>query len=191
MTFDDAQIDGLLGAARNGDAAAFDRLVSGLRPRIYRWALVIVGDADDADDVAQQVSMTLHRKLRDFERRSRFTTWLYTITRNSAIELTRRASRKHETSMDQEQLSDRGAELPRQQIDRIADERKAALVRSFFSELPARQRELIELIDSQGYSTAEAAELMGIEPETARVHLLRARRLIRGRMLELHPEVMS
>lgn len=190
MTLDDAQIDRLLHQARNGDSAAFDRLVAGLRPRIHRWALVITGDADDADDVAQQVSLTLHRKLRDFQERARFTTWLYTVTRNSAIELLRRAWRRHEHSMSDDQLPTEVAPSTEQKIEAIDDAHAASLVRAFFAELPPRQRELLELIDTEGYTTPEAAELMGIEPETARVHLLRARRLIRGRMLELHPEVM-
>jgi RNA polymerase sigma factor (sigma-70 family) len=67
--------------------------------------------------------------------------------------------------------------------------RAAALVRSFFTDLPPRQRELLELIDAQGYTAVEAAQIMGIEPETARGHLLRARRTMRAKMLELHPEV--
>jgi len=190
MTFDDAEIESVLASARRGDASAFDRLVAGLRPRIQRWALVIVGDPDDADDVAQQVSLTLHRKLGEFQARSRFTTWLYTITRNSAIEFSRQRARRRSRAIDEAEPVALTEEM-KSQIDQIDDARKAALVRSFFAELPPRQRELIELIDSQGYSTPEAAQLMGIEPETARVHLLRARRLIRSKMLELHPEVLA
>jgi DNA-directed RNA polymerase specialized sigma24 family protein len=50
---------------------------------------------------------------------------------------------------------------------------------------------LIELIDTQGMTAAEAATLLGIEPETARVHLMRARRAIRSKMLESHPEMFT
>ena len=73
-------------------------------------------------------------------------------------------------------------------LQQIDDADAARLVRALFTALSPRQRELIELVDTQGYKTVEAAEMMGIQPETARVHLLRARRTLRAKMLELHPE---
>jgi len=78
-----------------------------------------------------------------------------------------------------------------EQIERIANRRAVTIVRAYFDELPPRQRELIELIDTQGLTAAEAATLLGIEPETARVHLMRARRSIRSKMLESHPEMFT
>ena len=187
MTLSEARITDLLNQARAGDEAACASLIAGLRDRILRWAVVITRDRDDAEDVAQQVSITVHRKLADFEARSSFSTWLYTVVRNAAIELRRNAYRKRKAAMDDEQVE---RELPEHTVDlldRLSDRRAAALVRSFFTELPSRQRELIELVDSQGYTAAEAAKIMGIEPETARVHLLRARRALRAKMLEQHP----
>ena len=76
-----------------------------------------------------------------------------------------------------------------ERLTAIGDQRVAAIVRAFFADLPPRQRELIELVDTEGYSAAEAARMIGIEPETARVHLLRARRTLRSKMLEAHPEM--
>jgi RNA polymerase sigma-70 factor (ECF subfamily) len=69
--------------------------------------------------------------------------------------------------------------------------RAAALVRAFFAELQGRQREVFDLVDLQGYTPAEAAEMLEIEPPTARVHLLRARRAIRERILAAHPTLME
>ena len=189
MTLRDDMTDGLLQRARAGDDAAFDRLVTHLRTRIFRWALVITGDSDDAEDVTQQVTLAMHRKLSDFKERARFTTWLYSIARNRSLDVLAHRS-KHAANVSLDEMPDVSDDVDRQ-ITRLHDDRAAAIVRAFFSELPARQRELIELIDTQGYTTPEAAELMGIEQETARVHLLRARRTIRAKMLESPPEMFT
>lgn len=179
----------LLERARTGDEAATASLIGGMRGRVFRWALVVTRDSDDAEDVAQQVSLKVHRALKDFEARSSFSTWLYTVVRNTSIEVMRKAARRGESPG-----GDDTGNLPahtEDQLSRLENQRIAGIVRAFFTELPPRQRELIELVDSQGYKAVEAARMLGIEPETARVHLLRARRTLRSRMLEAHPEMFT
>lgn len=170
------------------DERAFARLLAEVRDQVFRWALIITGDGDDAEDVTQQVSMVLHRGIAQFEQRSAFTTWLYRIVRNAAVESRRRARFTHEVRFDPDVVPDAVPPATEDRLQRIDDANAAALVRALFTELAPRQRELIQLIDTEGYTTVEAAEMMGIAPETARVHLLRARRTLRTKMLELHPE---
>lgn len=189
MNLTETRISELLQRVRRGDDAAASSLIGGVRERVFRWALIITGDSDDAEDVAQQVSLSLHRNLSGFDERSRFTTWLYAIVRNAAIEVGRRAARRHEVQVDPQDLPQRPTDDVDGQIERIANRQAARIVRSYFADLPPRQRELIELVDAQGLSAAEAAQLMQIEPETARVHLMRARRTLRTKMLESHPEM--
>lgn len=190
MTLSNQRIDELLNRARTGDETAKAALIAGMRERIYRWALVMTGDTDDADDVAQQVSVAVHRRVSDFEARSRFTTWLYVIVRNAAIEFKRRSARRAELSIDDDSLPELSAPM-QDQIETLHDARRVEVVRAFFNELPARQREVIELVDLGGHSAVEAAEMLGVEPETARVHLLRARRTLRTKMLQQHPEMFD
>ena len=148
----------------------------------------MTADSDDAEDITQQVAVKLHGKLRQFERRSSFSTWLYRIVRNTAVESRRRARFTREVPLDFDTVQQRLPAATEDRLQQIDDADAAALVRALFSVLPPRQRELIELVDTQGLNTVEAAEMMEIEPETARVHLLRARRTLRAKMLELHPE---
>jgi RNA polymerase sigma-70 factor (ECF subfamily) len=178
----------LIRAARSGDERAFARLLQQVRDQVFRWALLITADSDDADDITQQVSVTLHRKLHLFEERSAFSTWLYRIVRNTAVESRRRVRFIREVSFDEDAVSNTLSAVTEDRLEQIDDARSVALIRALFCELPPRQRELIDLIDTQGYSTVEAAAMMSIEPETARVHLLRARRTLRSRMLAQHPE---
>jgi RNA polymerase sigma-70 factor, ECF subfamily len=159
-----------------------------VRGQIFRWALVITADADDADDITQQVSLTLYRKLHTFAERSAFSTWLYRIVRNAAIESRKRVRFTREVPFDADEVESALSAGTDDRLSEIHDAESAALIRSMFAELPPRQRELIDLVDAQGFKTVEAAEMMDIEPETARVHLLRARRTLRARMLAQHPE---
>ena len=178
----------MIRAARSGDERAFARLLEQVRDQVFRWALLITADSDDADDITQQVSITLHRKLHLFQERSAFSTWLYRIVRNTAVESRRRVRFSREVSFAEDAVPSTLSAATEDRLKQIDDARSVALIRALFCELPPRQRELIDLIDTQGYSTVEAAEMMSIEPETARVHLLRARRTLRSRMLAQHPE---
>jgi RNA polymerase sigma factor (sigma-70 family) len=108
--------------------------------------------------------------------------------RNTAIESRKRARYTHEVALDVDALEGVLTAATEDRLSEIDDAESVELIRSMFAGLPPRQRELIDLVDTQGFKTVEAAAMMEIEPETARVHLLRARRTLRERMLALHPE---
>ena len=75
--------------------------------------------------------------------------------------------------------------------ERIATGQAAGLIATFFDGLPTKQREVFDLVELQGLKAAEVAELLGLEASTVRVHLLRARRTIRSKVLERHPEFVE
>jgi RNA polymerase sigma-70 factor (ECF subfamily) len=74
-----------LGPARRGDREAFGRLVKKHQRRVYAAALHILGNHGDADDVAQESFVRAYKGLASFDGRSEFTTWLYRITVNTAL----------------------------------------------------------------------------------------------------------
>lgn len=188
----DESLEELIEEARAGPGRAgpFERLVDRFYGRIWRWALARTGHPDDADDVTQEVLVRLYRGLASYEGDARFTTWLYALVRNAAVDLHRQQARRDAKRRD----------LARRQRVRSAaaggaggvdDERAVALVGAFLTELSDRQREAFDLVDLQGHTPTEAAELMGLDPVTVRTHLFRARRAIRGRILESHPELVE
>lgn len=186
----DAGLDALAMQARTGEPESMDALLRAVHPRVHRWALTRCGDADDADDVAQQVLVRLWRSLEAFDGRSRFTTWLYRVTMNRAVDhLRSRASRERlgegGGGLGEEAVRVAGGVVPG--ADRVEDDRTLALVRVFFHELPDRQRQVFDLVELQGRSAVDVAEMLGLSPPTVRAHLLRARRAIRGKILEGHP----
>lgn len=177
----------LAARAGNGEREALGRLAGALRPLICRWALVMTGDPDDAEDVAQVVLTKMMRSIHRFDGRSKVTSWVYRITRNASLDH-QHGKRRDKRLVDKlEQLV--ATETPRLEdpIDRIEMKRTLRLIRAFLKELPKRQREVFDLVDLQGLKPREAAALLEMNPNTVRVHLLRARRTMRREMLADKP----
>lgn len=175
--------------ARGGDPDAFGRLVRRVEPLLRRWALVRTGDPDRADEVVQDVLLRMHEHLDGFRGESRLATWLYRITMNVAA--TRERGRGAST-VPLEAIAGRApaaAGTEDGEIDELYAQGVAGLVRSFFRDLPGRQRQVFDLVDLQGRAPGEVARMLDLSPSTVRVTLLHARRALRGRILEFHPEL--
>lgn len=170
--------------AQQGDREAFDRLARHFLPRIRRWALVRTGDPDDADEVVQRTLVQAFQKIRQCRTGARFGGWLYTITANAAKGLSRTRTARVQ-ALDRFRATKE--EVGKPYVSGPHEDGLSDLVRAFLVELTPRQREIMDLVDLQGYQPAEAAAQLGLEPATARVHLLRARRKIRARILRQHP----
>ena len=187
----DDELAALADQARAGSADAFDTLARRVRDRVHRWAHGVTQDHDDADDVAQLVLLRLHARLDRFEGRSRFTTWLYRLTRNVAFS---RVARERSRA---QLLAARTIEMDGEETvaDDVRDEgttvRLAQIARGYFDGLPQRQRDVYALCDVRGLNSREAAEKLGITPSTARGLLMKARRRIRLRMLEQHKDLLE
>ena len=179
----DQQILDLARRATKGEREALGRLAGALRPLICRWALVMTGDPSDAEDVAQQVLMKMMASMEGFDGRSRVTTWAYRITRNASLDHQRRAKRDRRLAEKAERLALAEPPRPDDPLDDIEMKRTMRLIRILLAELPMRQREVFDLVDLQGLEPREAAELLEMNPNTLRVHLLRARRRMRTEML--------
>lgn len=188
----DEAVRPLVWRAKAGDEEALTRVLEWCRRRIYRWALGITSDADDADDVTQEVLITLHWKLRSFREESRFTTWLYRVTKNAALGLMRRRQRRQGRQKEAEGGGrDLGVhnEVERDQLHGLHLSEVGALVRTLFHELPERQREIFDLVDLQGFAPIEVADMLALKPVTVRAHLFKARRQMRMKIVERNPEI--
>jgi RNA polymerase sigma-70 factor, ECF subfamily len=181
--------DRTVSRARAGDDAALRELVEAAYPTVRRWALVRTGHPADADDLAQDVLVRMIRKLHTFHGDARFESWLYALTRNAALDRNRRSVRARRSEDDPR--TER-ALVPTRPPDpsRSAEaaELRASLL-ELFRRLPERQREVVDLVELQGMTAAEAGELMGVEPVSVRAHLFKARRTLRALILAERPEL--
>jgi RNA polymerase sigma-70 factor (ECF subfamily) len=175
--------------AAAGDDGAFRELVRRHHARVYRWAVVGIEDRDDADDVAQTVWIRVHGALSSFHGGARFTTWLYSITRNAIIERNRLRDRRQALAAGERQ-NVLASEVP-DAVTTIDAERLLDVVRGYLEQLPPRQREVFQLADLDGFAPAEVAELLNLEQVTVRTNLHKARRAIRNRMLNDNPKLIE
>ena len=184
---DDGDLPSLVDEVRSGKPAALERLIARVQSRVRGWAVRFTGDEDTADDVAQQVLIGLDRRVQRFDGASRFTTWLFAVTRNVALSERRRTERRAALVTEHEALA-------LAQSSRAADPdaaRLAALVVQYFDALPRRQRQIFELADLRGLTPTEIAARLGMEPVTVRGHLFKARRAIRAKLLEHHERLLE
>ena len=147
-------------AAGEGDRAAFAALIDRHYDRIFRFAWRLTGAADQAEDLAQDVSILLARRIRQFRGDAKFTTWLYQVTLNAA----RDAGRRNATRC---KAMDRYAE----DLDRsMAEDRDRATsaewLQTALATLRDDWRETAALVVGEGLTQAEAGEALGISEGT-------------------------
>src|SRR5262245_10365521 len=184
---DDEDLNELIRTAAQGDRRAFEDLVVLKRERVVRTAFQIVGDLEDARDVAQGVFLRLWRVLQRFDLTKRFDTWLYRITVNAAIDAIRERGPKGIL----QPLPDDAGNLvrdPSRGADDVLDLKE--LQRAFLrlaARLAPRQRATFVLKEIEGLETSEIARALGVTESTVRNHLLQARRILRDGMLRDYP----
>jgi len=164
--------------ARDGDHAAFARLVEATHRETYALALHLTGCPEDARDVTQEAYLRAFRSLDGFRGDARFTTWMYRITANAAMTHAGR-SRKHchEELHDDAPIVDLRTEHDPALVADAGDLRDRLL--GSLGELPPRLRAVVVLRDVYELPHEAIAEELGISVTAAKVRLHRARHRLR------------
>lgn len=172
-----------LEALQNGDKAEFARLIDAYSNQIYRLALKMVNDPQDAEDVLQETFIKALRSIRNFEGRSSLSTWLYRIAVNEALMLLRkRRPDLNVISMEEERQDQEGESEPVEIVDWCClpeHELESAESRRFLNQAMQRLspalRAVFVLRDIEGLPVRETAESLGISEVAVKTRLLRAR----------------
>ena len=161
----------LAAAALGGDREAFRRLVERHYDLIYRLACRYLRSAADAEDIAQDVCITLATKLAHFKGRSRFTTWLASVTINACRDSLRR--RKSSERLTANYVVQRSLEEAGQ--DNTEDQSR--WLEEALAGLEPNLRETVILVVAEDLSHAEAAEILGCAESTVswRMHMVKKR----------------
>jgi RNA polymerase sigma-70 factor (ECF subfamily) len=158
--------------ASQGDMQAFEEVYKASSSFVYNVALRVVNNREDALEVAQEVFMIIHNKLKDFRFESSFKTWAYRITANTAINYAKKNSRT-KTVPFEEAFGEGSVENDVEaQMDQ---EHQSKLVEQLLGELNPDQRACVVLRDIQGLSYEEIAQALNININTVRSRLKRSR----------------
>ena len=174
-----------LKALQQRDKAVFARVLDQNSDRIYRLALKMVGNVQDAEDILQETFIKAFNNIDQFEGRSKISTWLYRIAANESLMLLRK--RKGNTvQLDMPLETDDGDLIPRQILDWCCLPEKELMssetqkhIRQAIKTLSDANRAAFILRDVEGLSTQETAEALDISESAVKVRLMRARMQLR------------
>jgi RNA polymerase sigma-70 factor (ECF subfamily) len=172
---------------RDGEAGAFEELVEKYQHRLVAVLHHLVGNAEEAEDLAQEVFLRVYRARGKYRARAKFSTWLFTIANNLALNALRTRQRKPVVSLPasdsgplgprptERLLSDRAAQPGR----RIEQQELAEIVRRALEGLNERQRAAVLLNKFEQMNYAEIAGAMGLTTKAVKSLLNRARSNLR------------
>jgi len=168
----DAQDPALVARTLAGDDAAFDELLARYRKPVLNFAYRLLGDATEAEDVAQDAFVRAYRHLADYHPRRQFSTWLFAIARHAAIDRLRYRQRHPTAPLA---AAPEPAASPR--YDDLGEHIAAAI-----AGLPEDQRTAIVLAEYHGLSHAEIAGVMDCTEKSVESRLYRARAALREKL---------
>jgi RNA polymerase sigma-70 factor (ECF subfamily) len=178
----------LVTRSRDGDSEAFAEIVRRRSPGLLAFLRRLLGDAEDARDVSQLTFVRAWENLDRYDPSWAFSTWLFRIASNLAVDALRSKSSRSRTEVENFRLVRGGlssepegpAGLERQEIRRIFDE--------CASVLSEKQRLVFVLREFEERESSEVALLVGCRESTVRNHLFQARRLLRDEIRRRYPE---
>jgi RNA polymerase sigma-70 factor (ECF subfamily) len=174
--------DPLIARAQQGDAEAYDALVSEYLRRVVAIAFSIVRNAHDAEDLAQEAFVKAYQNLGRFRAGAAFGPWIGRIVTNLALDVVRHRTKfRHEAIDDTQQASRRDdAELPALQHD------LSARIDAALDELPEMQRIVARLHLVEEMDHAEIAAVLDLSDGTVRSHLSLARTKLKAKLADLY-----
>ena len=181
LPVDDQPEATLIEQARAGDEAAFEELMWRYKRPVLNFVYRLLGNADDADDVAQEVFVRVYQNLCDYSPRKRFSTWLFALARNAAIDRLRWRKRHPTQSLD----SAPDPPTPTGVADEVNTHEIGTQVAAAVASLPEDQRMALVLAEYQGLSYAEIAEIMRCSEKSVESRLYRAKQTLREKLRHL------
>jgi len=167
---------------QGGDERTFDELMARYKSPVVNFIYRMLNDAGEADDAAQEVFVRVYRHLHRFRPggRCRFSTWLFQIARNQALDVLRHRRRRPVETRD---MRDGGEDAPASagpSADRaLSNKEIGEAVARAVSVLPEKQKTAVILAEYHDLSHAEIAEIMNCSAKSVESRLARARETLR------------
>ncbi len=163
-----------------GDAAAFDSLFLKYQDYVYHIIYGIVGSAEEARDLTQEVFLQVYRSLPKFRHGSRFATWLYRIAVNRAVDAARGSRRWRFLALsDEPSLAQRAADPQDEPESAFDRDLERETVQSVLIRCPMQHRQVLALRYYRDLSLEEIADVLECSLAAAKVRLHRARQVFK------------
>jgi RNA polymerase sigma-70 factor (ECF subfamily) len=179
----------LISRAKRGDVDAFEQLFEGYHKKVYNIALRMIGNHDDACELAQEVFIRVYKSIGGFKEESQLSTWIYRITSNVCLDELRRRKNRKIVSID-EDIRFEDSELKRQLEDDkptpdiIAERNETReAIKEAILRLPEHHRIMIILRDIQGLSYDHIAKSLQTPEGTVKSRINRARQALKKILL--------
>jgi RNA polymerase sigma-70 factor (ECF subfamily) len=157
------------------------KMVIPFQDKLYRFALSIVGNTFEAEDIVQEVLIKIWKKKDAFLQLDNKEAWCMTVTRNLAIDKTRSRKYQVEDINNHYSISDTASNPA--ELTEFND--TMSIIKGYMEELPDAQREVIHLRDIEGFTYNEISEITGMPLERVKVNLHRARKSLRVKIENL------
>ncbi|MGM0441269.1 MAG: RNA polymerase sigma factor [Elusimicrobiota bacterium] len=188
----DTDTEVLIEKAKAGNKNARGALVKKFERKVYNIALKITSDEEEAGDVVQETFKKVLEKLDTFRGDSKFSTWLYRVTVNTALMKKRKEKRKNSISLDKPFNSSNSDNFKRQYEDnwtsdplnKVEKKEIGEVIDKAIQQLPDKYRPAIILKDIQGFSNKEGARIMNISVPAFKSRAHRARLKVREKLDE-------
>jgi len=176
---------------KRGDHEAFEALYARHAPRVFRQAIRMLNNESEAEEVLQEVFVTVYKKIQQFRGAAAFSTWLYRLTANATITKLRKRKRNREVAIEDylPEFDEDGHHKTRPVIDWSQDLEAALLsdetqkfLRQALDNLPPTDKAVVVLSDLEGFSNKEIAKMLGLTVAAVKARLHRGRLFLRGRL---------
>ena len=171
--------EALIAAALKGSAYAWEKLVKRYESRIYNHGLRLTGNPSDAMDLMQEVFLGVYRNLHRFRGDAKFSSWIFRIAHNKAVDMNRRkrlmmTPSKYSSEDEGDEFDKYPAKQEFEPDKRLGESEQNLRVMKMLSELSSDQRSIVELKIYQSLTFDEIAELQDISANTAKTRFYSA-----------------
>src|SRR5271165_4026594 len=179
----------LIQKAQQGDAAAFNQIVTVYRRRILGTISRLIGRPEDVEDVAQEVFMRLYFSLEQLRSPEVFEPWLYRLTVNASYDYLRKSRRRVESRMadlsEQQVMMADAVAGSRAQTEESEKRRVRDTVQELLSNVSEEDRILLTLKEVEGLSLKELEKIYDVNENALKVRLFRARQRVLKKMKDV------
>lgn len=186
----------LIHNAKNGDVEAFEIIIEKYQQQIFNIAFRMMGNYDDASDSAQNAIIKIFKNLKNFEGKSKLSTWIYRIVTNTCLDELRKKSRQNIISINQShddknlgkeiQIEDKG-NSPQ---DHVEKNEMQKVILNALEKMSPDHKAVIVLRDIKGLSYEEIARIVECNEGTVKSRINRARKSLK-KALEHHRELFE